>query len=302
MHSLRSLSYRYALGLNCLQDTPKPTQLRIKGGIELTLQNVAPYLKTLLISRLKQLHEVSPFTFFQIMTGIALHIGSSLGIYRISSLLFHSRLVLAPFNEVHRGVTAFAVLGLSWWDVISRSITLMLYQSPLETHLNSDSNSMPGSFPSSPKISNGILSKATRFAMIQATLCALIVGLEVTLFHDSYASSQGGFTQLFPYTLYPILEQVNLFLTFKANRWLWAMTTHESSKVMVMGVSLQPIHVPLVMMFLGGAESIVDGLKGLAVSVAVGQIWEIKRWNGSLAIDWFVKTVNEWNVWINKLL
>jgi hypothetical protein len=104
-------------------------------------------------------------------------------------------------------ITSFAVLGLNWWDVLSKSFTLMLYNSPLEKQLSTNNDSIPGSFPKNIKMSPKL-----RFLLLQAALCGFIVGLEMTLFYDSNTSSHGGFTQLFPYSLYPILEKVISFI------------------------------------------------------------------------------------------
>jgi hypothetical protein len=78
------------------------------------------------------------------------------------------------------------------------------------------------------------------------------------------------------------------------------MTTHESSTVMVMGISLQPIHVPVAMMILGGSSSVMAGLKGLCVTLAVSKLFEVKRWNGDMAVDWFIGIIKEWNEYINR--
>jgi hypothetical protein len=80
-----------------------------------------------------------------------------------------------------------------------------MYNSPLEKQLSINA-SMPGSFTTYK------MTPKTKYLLLQAALCGFIVCLETTLFYDSNTSSHGGFTQLFPYTLYPILEKVTSLL------------------------------------------------------------------------------------------
>jgi hypothetical protein len=64
---------------------------------------------------------------------------------------------------------------------------------------------------------------------------------------------------------------------------MWAITTPES--VMVAGISLKGVYVPVVLGIMGGFNSTIACLKGLAVAMAAGAICDVKRWDGDSAVE-----------------
>ncbi|KAJ2986515.1 hypothetical protein HDV02_006684, partial [Globomyces sp. JEL0801] len=58
-------------------------------------------------------------------------------------------------------------------------------------------------------------------------------------------------------------------------------------------VRLEPVLVPLAMLVMDGFGTWTATLKGLATAIVVGQVLQVKRWNGQPAVKWFYVISNQ---------
>jgi hypothetical protein len=101
---------------------------------------------------------------------------------------------------------------------------------------------------------------------------------------------------LYPYALSPLL--------LNSIQWLWALLVDERvNKMQLLGVvSIEPIHVPLLLLILNNGEDrgLTDSIKGLLTALGACIITGAKRWDGSDVLPYFVKTLSKWVRGIEK--
>ncbi|KAI8912602.1 hypothetical protein EDD86DRAFT_201808, partial [Gorgonomyces haynaldii] len=202
--------------------------------------------------QIKRFYAASPITSIQMGAGLGLHFATVL--VAPAHFLFHPKLI----QQFYRIPTSLLMLSTQTWDAAQKAFQLFYYQAPMESAMNEMDKNM--------------------FLETQLVIAAMVVGMELLFFSKSNIIRQGRSVIVTPYLLYPILEQ--------ANRWLWAMTTHPSNVTNVFGFALQPLHVTLIMSFAGGWHSLLNSVKGLAISLLCAQTLSLKRWNGEQCVNW----------------
>ncbi|KAJ3309210.1 hypothetical protein HDV04_006317 [Boothiomyces sp. JEL0838] len=285
---LISQLYYHPLGLQDILATSKKSP-KLKGGAQIS--PLTPFIWQAK-KQIRKIAKESPITFIQIGLGITIHLISLTTLISPTKLLFHSKLLENPVNS-YRVLTSFLVLGTTLFDVGKRSLSLFYTQAPLEAMFDQPLKP-PGRYPDEEDDEKFVLGKPNfRFLTMQLMMMGMIVSIETLVFPNFNLTKKGGIIKVFPYTLYPILEH--------AIQWMWAMCTDERQTVAIAGfIRLEPVLVPLAMWALSGFDNGVSLLKGLAVAVSVGQVLQIKRWNGEDAVSWFAYISKSWYKWTRK--
>ncbi|KAJ1547629.1 hypothetical protein HK096_001843, partial [Nowakowskiella sp. JEL0078] len=310
-----------------------PKVAGLKGGSDNvlinSLTNLSGMTGTALEDHAMNFYSASPITAIQLTTGITLHLADLLGLVSSRSLLFHPRLVLAPYWQSYRAVTSFFVIGLSTMDVLQRAVGATYYQAPLETLFSGsgdvyrsgkllhegkqrkllvkDSNSPSTTTRRKTLIEWLVLEN--RFFKAQVLTVGTLVALEfvldasqplwdaVTPFRRSaYSDFQFGGSYsghlVFPYTMFPNLEY--------ATRWLWALTTMEREIVMFGVLPVQPVYLPIVLCGMGGFAHWKALVKGFLATLIVTHIMEVERFDGENVTEWTLRLLRDWYSWTKE--
>ncbi|KAI8802002.1 hypothetical protein BJ742DRAFT_834746 [Cladochytrium replicatum] len=287
----------------------------------------------------------SPITAIQVSVGLGLHVLDMVGIVPYRTVLFHPRLILAPYWQTHRAVTSFLAMGLSTVDVAQRALGTFYYQAPLETFMNGSGDTYRGGrlihegrqrlLPNGRSttflglsglklLGRSKASEATqqnqdtsniparrrknmvewliidnKFLHTQLLSAATLVLIELvvneaipSLSPQPVPGSASSYL-IFPYSLYPNLEY--------ATRWTWGLTTMEREIVIFGVIPVKPYYLPIVLCAMGGFSQWKALLKGLAASIIVSHLMELKRFDGENVVQWAYHQVLDWYYWIEAL-
>ncbi|KAJ3412721.1 hypothetical protein HDV05_000349 [Chytridiales sp. JEL 0842] len=267
---------------------PKPPGL--KGGSEppipppfLSLSSLS--LQTIRESLLNHFNS-SPLTTLQILTGSTLFLFNLTGLIPLRSLLFHTRLALAPRWELYRIPTSFLILGTNLIDVVRSCAGMVYWQSPLEKSICGNGDLIKDGRlvqrGENRKKSDGKRQRKTdlewlvtqnRFLRIQMAAVATLTILEIALYRDPKPISTpwggAGGILVFPYTLFPLLEHTM--------RWLWAFTDLHSTTTLFGFLPVQPIYAPLVLCGMSGFSTWKSMLKGFVGAAVVAKGMKLRR-------------------------
>ncbi|KAI8814393.1 hypothetical protein BJ742DRAFT_785145 [Cladochytrium replicatum] len=359
-HSLRADAMRTSLGLGIvpnvddddLLNPPQPKPPGLKGGAD---NNQGPVMSALsgLSGMTSAAFEdyalnfvsASPITSIQVSVGLGLHFLDMFGILPYRTVLFHPRLILAPYWQTHRTVTSFLAMGLSTVDVAQRALGTFYYQAPLETFINGSGDTYRGGrlihegrqrlLPNGRSTTflglSGLKllgrSKAAeaaqqnqdtsniparrrknmvewlitdnKFLHTQLLSAATLVFIELvvneavpSLSPQPVPGSASSYL-IFPYSLYPNLEY--------ATRWTWGLSTMEREIVMFGVIPVKPHYLPIVLCAMGGFSQWKALLKGLAASIIVSHLMELKRFDGENVVEWAYHQALDWYYWIEAL-
>ncbi|KAI9099551.1 hypothetical protein DFS34DRAFT_649265 [Phlyctochytrium arcticum] len=255
----------------------------------------------------------SPVTYLQATIGCGLHLTHLLGLTPYRALLFHPRLVSAPYWQVWRGVTSFAVTGMGVLEVGQRALGLLFWQAPLERwfrgvkaggepepyvatsgrSLASSSSPPPpqdlikSSSSSLQTVIQRIVRPLPPFLTAQLLAAVTLLSLE---FIAPAIPSRPSSNLIFPYPMYPAMEY--------ALRWIWALTT-VSAPVSLFGVvQLQPVYMPMALCVVGGLTTWKLMVKGLIAALVVCGTMDLRRDDGQTAVSYFSSKVHAWWSWL----
>jgi hypothetical protein len=257
----------------------------LKGGKSLPLK----LLETEIYSRLNKFKHNSPITFYQTI-GITLF--NSLFITRVLSVnpfMFH------PALSSYRAVTSLAVIGTSIINLLKTVLSMYQYQATFEAaltptryedELSEHEQDSDGSEyelqelekekqDTKPEVSN------RKFLYSIGLVITGTIVTEYTIF------------RIIPhhqlYTLYPVYEQTM--------RWLYAYTTEEKSIRFNEYVSVSPLVLPLVLVFVDGR--VKELVQGFMISLVVASALGLKKNKRSIA-QFIIFKAKKWYKFIQE--
>ncbi|KAJ1564045.1 hypothetical protein HK405_015985 [Cladochytrium tenue] len=268
----------------------------------------------------------APITALHFAAGTTVTLAGLVGLLPTRALLFHPRLAFAPLWQLHRVPSSLLVFGGSPLDLARAAGNMLYWQAPLETLLGGSgdvyrdgrlvrrgenrrrrrrrSKQQGQDQGTAGGDRNSLLEwlvLENRFLHTQLVAAAAIAAMELLLRPDPrpFLLNSGGEESpsvliVFPYSLFPVLEQ--------ANRWLWALTDAQDRDVLLLGmVPVRPVYVPLAMALTSGPAGWLASLKGLAAALLAARALGLRRGNSpddDLVVDYAARLANSWRRWL----
>ena len=242
----------------------------------------------------------APITTLQVTGGFIVYVFGTIGLLPRHKLLFHPSLAFSPLWQTHRALTGFLVLGNSAYELVQRTVGLIMWQVPLERAFTSNI-----SIPDSPPLSNAstkeliiqkinhLKSSLRQNTFIQAQTISAITILSLDLLFHSPPSQNAIYLSIFPYSLYTSLEY--------SMRWLWAATeTAQGIPVFGLPITIPPVYTPLITCAIGGFTEGYDMCIGLVAAFAVGYALDLRRRDGERVVDWLKSIGLRWGNFLYK--
>jgi hypothetical protein len=235
---------------------PTVSNPKLKGGKSLPLK----FIESEINSRIKRFAYESPVTFCQSVGFLAFNSLFICRLFSVNSFMFH------PNLSHYRAVTSMWMVGTSGIDLLKGLLGMYQYQAQFEHSLT------PGKvYEEESEETKFQISTPSKSFLAACAMIAIGSYLsEITLF--SFIKHH----QL--YTLFPIYEY--------SIRWLYCFNTKEKSIRFNEYISISPIALPLVLVFVDGR--VKELCQGFLISTVVAQVLGLKRnGKGMFEFIWF---------------